>query len=146
MTYKAFDQYLHDACDPPARQAVTDYVKMKWGLDAKPNPNKYGVDLICYRQEKPVGYIEVEVRNWGVKLCPYDTIHIAQRKQKLFNNDLKTLMFVVTYDFQNAYWTTANEVQKAPLKEIPNRAVSKDEWFYDVPMDVWKFVDLTEKF
>jgi len=146
MAYKKFSQYLHDACDPPARVAVSEYVKMKWGLDAKPNPNQYGVDLICYRNDKPTGYIEVEVRNWGDKFCPYDTIHIAERKEKLFNNDFKTLMFVVTYDFENAYWTTADQVKKAPLKEIPNRAVSKDEWFYDVPIHEWKLVDLTEKF
>jgi len=146
MAYKKFSQYLHDVCDPPARIAVSEYVKMKWGLDAEPNPNQYGVDLICYRNGKPVGYIEVEVRNWGEKFCPYNTIHIAERKEKLFNNNLKTLMFVVTYDFENAYWTTADQVKKAPLKEIPNRAVSKDEWFYDVPIEEWKLVDLTEKF
>ena len=144
--YKPFNQMLHDACDPPARQAVSKYVQMKWGAKAIENPDKYKVDLICYKNDKRVAYIEVEVRDWGQKFCPYNTIHIAQRKQKLFQNDLKTLMFVVTRDFKNAYWTDAKNVQESPLMEIPNRAVKKDEWFYDVPIKKWKLIDLTELF
>ena len=146
MAYKPFNQYLHDVCDIPAREAVTKYVEMKWGYIAKPNPDKYAVDLIIYKKDKLVGYIEVEVRNWGQKFCPYDTIHIAQRKEKLFNNNLKTLMFVLTHDFNHAYWTNSDFVKESPLMEIPNKAVAKDEWFYDVPMDKWKLVDLTEPF
>ena len=146
MAYKPFNQMLHDACDPPAREAVAKYIKMKWGAEAKSNPDKYKVDLICYKKDKPVAYVEVEVRDWGEKFCPYETIHIAQRKEKLFNNDLKTLMFVVTRDFENAYWIDATNVKQAPLKEIPNKAVQKDEWFYDVPIEQWKLVDLTELF
>lgn len=145
-TYKLFNQYLHDVCDPPARNAVSEYAKMKWGIDAKPNPNKYGVDLICYKKNQIVGYIEVEVRDWGCIYCPYDTIHIAERKNKLFENNLKTLMFVVTSDFANAYWTFSENIKTSPLKEIPNRAVAKNEWFYDVPITMWKLVDLTQKF
>ena len=146
MAYKPFNQLLHDACDPPARVAVSDWIQMKWGGKCIENPNKYAVDLIVHKNDQKVAYAEVEVRNWGQKYCPYDTIHIAQRKEKLFNNDLKTLMFVVTHDFQHAYWITADKVKAAPLMEIPNKAVQKDEWFYDVPMDQWKLVDLTEPF
>jgi hypothetical protein len=32
------------------------------------------------------------------------------------------------------------------LIEVPNTAVSKGEYFYDVPKNMWKFVDLREIF
>ena len=62
---KPFSQYLHDVYDGPARKVVSDWVKMKWGLEVKDNPNKYGVDLICFRSSSPVGLLEVEVSQEG---------------------------------------------------------------------------------
>jgi len=86
---KKFSQSLHDKYDPPARKAVTDWIKMKWGLECIPNPNVYGVDLIVLRGGNPVGFVEVEVRGWAY--CHYPTIHLAQRKDKLFQQDLPVL-------------------------------------------------------
>ena len=40
----------------------------------------------------------------------------------------------------------ANKIKDCPLIEVPNRAVARDEHFYDVPKDLWKIVDLTELF
>jgi len=145
MEYKKFNQELHDRCDPPARQAVTDWVAMKWGLICKENPDKYAVDLIVYRKDQICGYIEVETRDWGVRHCPYDTIHIAQRKEKLFTNP-GTLIFVTTRDFENAYWCTAEDVKGSPLIEVPNRAVKRHEYFYDVPIELFKYVTLNLPF
>ena len=152
MEYKKFNQELHDLCDPPAREAVTDWVAMKWGLQAKPNPDKYGVDLIVYRKGQVCGYIEVETRDWGPKpsgfltfRCPYDTIHIAQRKEKLFTNP-GTLIFVTTRDFENAYWCKAEDVKSSPLIEVPNRAVKRHEYFYDVPIELFQYITLNLPF
>ena len=138
---------LHDACDPPAREAVSKYCKMKWGLDCISNPDIYAVDLIGYKCNVLRCYIEVEVREWvkdGV-YCPYDTIHIAHRKEKLLKNK-HTVVFVVTRDFKNAYWCKAENIKESPVREIPNRAVSEKEFFYDVPIEHFTLVDLTELF
>ncbi len=145
MEYKKFNQKLHDLCDPPAREAVTEWVEMKWGLQCQPNPDKYGVDLIVYRRGQVCGFIEVETRDWGTLHCPYYTIHIAQRKEKLFQNP-GTLIFVTTRDFENAYWCKADDVKNSPLIEVPNRAVKRNEYFYDVPIELFQYVDLTELF
>ena len=145
MEYKKFNQKLHDLCDPPAREAVTEWVEMKWGLQCQPNPDKYGVDLIVYRRGQVCGFIEVETRGWGTLHCPYYTIHIAQRKEKLFQNP-GTLIFVTTRDFENAYWCKADDVKNSPLIEVPNRAVKRNEYFYDVPIELFQYVDLTELF
>jgi hypothetical protein len=145
---KKFNQELHDVCDPPTREAVAAWIKMKWGAVAEANPDKYAVDLVIKKAGKLAAYAEVEVRNWLYEAthCPYDTIHVAERKRKLLNNDLPTLFFVVTRDFKNAYWTKAEQILNSPMLEVRNTAVAEGERFYDVPKKSWKYVDLTEPF
>lgn len=141
---KKFDQKLHDKYDPPARKAVTDWMKMKWGLECIPNPNVYGVDLIALRGGNPVGFVEVEVRGWAY--CHYPTIHLAQRKDKLFQQDLPVLFFALTQDLSHAYWCKAEIAKKFPLIEVKNFEVPNGEMFYDIPTTEFKYVDLTELF
>ena len=80
-----------------------------------------------------------------MEYCPYDTIHIAQRKEKLFTNP-RTTMYVVTRDLTHAYWIRANKIKECSIIEVPNTAVAREEYFYDVPKKLWKFVDLREIF
>ena len=141
---KKFNQQLHDKYDPPARKAVTDWVKMKWGLECRENPNVFGVDLIVLREGKRVGYIEVEVRNWAY--CHYPTIHIAHRKEKLFQQDLPTLFFALTQDLTHAYWCQAKVAKSYPLIEVKNFEVPNGELFFDIPVSQFMYVDLTEPF
>jgi hypothetical protein len=145
MQYKKFDQALHDICDPPAREAVATWLENLWYVDAQPNPDKYAVDLVLSKNGEQIGFAEVEVRDWGMNFCPYDTIHIAQRKEKLFAHP-RTTMYVVTKEYTHAYWIKAHKIKDCPLIEVPNRAVSKGEYFYDVPKHLWHFVDLREIF
>jgi hypothetical protein len=144
MITKKFNQALHDQYDPPARKAVTDWIKMKWGLDCRENPNVYGVDLLVYRANKLVGCIEVEVRGWDY--CRYPTIHIAHRKDKLFQQDQPVLFFALTQNLKNAYWMKAELVKGCPLIEVKNTEVSAGELFFDVPIKHFKYVDLTQLF
>jgi hypothetical protein len=141
---KKFDQRLHDKYDPPAREAVTKWMKMKWGLDCIPSPNVYGVDLIALREGNQVGLVEVEVRSWAY--CHYPTIHIAHRKDKLFQQDLPVLFFALTQDLSHAYWCKAEIAKKFPLIEVKNFEVPNGEMFYDIPITEFKYVDLTQSF
>ena len=141
---KKFNEQLHDKYDPPVRKAVTDWVKMKWGLECRENPNVFGVDLIVLREGKRVGYIEVEVRNWAY--CHYPTIHVAHRKEKLFQQNLPTLFFALTQDLTHAYWCQAKVAKDYPLIEVKNYEVSNGEMFYDIPVERFKYVDLTDPF
>jgi hypothetical protein len=142
--YKLFDKKLFDKYDPPAREAVTKWMKMKWGIDCIPNPNVYGVDLIALRGENQVGLVEVEVRSWAY--CHYPTIHIAHRKDKLFQQDLPVLFFALTQDLSHAYWCRADIAKKYPLVEVKNFEVPNGELFFDVPVKQFKYVDLTAPF
>lgn len=148
LAYKPFNKEMFDKCDPPAREAVTKWIKVFWGLEATDNPDKYGVDLVLYKNGRLVAYVEVEQRDWGVgaPYCPYPTIHVAHRKKKLFANKLPTLLFVCTTPLVNAYWVKTEIVETSPLIEVKNRAVKEDEWFYDVDIGHFNFVDLTQPF
>jgi hypothetical protein len=141
---KKFDQKLHDKYDPPAREAVSKWIHMKWGLFCTPNPNVYGVDLIVSRGGNPVGFVEVEVRGWAY--CHYPTIHLAQRKDKLFEQDLPVLFFALTQDLSHAYWCKAEIAKRYPLIEVKNFEVPNGEMFYDIPKSEFKYVDLTQPF
>jgi hypothetical protein len=145
MQYKKFDQQLHDECDPPARNAVAGWLKNLWYVDALPNPDKYAVDLVLSRNGQEFGFAEVEIRYWGVNYCPYNTIHIAKRKEKLFTHP-RTTMYVVTPDLTHAYWIRANKIKECPVIEVRNSEVPQGEYFYDVPVELWNWVDLTELF
>jgi hypothetical protein len=104
----------------------------------------YGVDLIAYRAGNPVGFVEVEVRSWN--FCHHPTIHIAHRKAKLFQQDRPVLFFALTHDLSHAYWLKAELVKECPLIEINNREVPSGEFFFDVPVSWFKYVNLTDPF
>ena len=141
---KPFSQYLHDKYDAPARKVVSEWVQMKWGVECKDNPNKYGVDLIVCRSGVPVGALEVEVRQEGFD--QHRSIHVAQRKEKLFQVNLPVLFFALTQDLHRAYYLKADLIKDCPLVEVHNRYVGKGEMFYDVPITMFKIAILTDVF
>ena len=141
---KPFSQYLHDKYDAPARKAVSEWVQMKWNVECKDNPNKYGVDLIVCRLGVPVGALEVEVRQEGFD--QFGSIHKAQRKDKLTLGNLPVLFFALTHDLHRAYWAKVSSLENCPLIEVPNKYVAKGELFYDCPIKLFKIAELTDLF
>lgn len=139
MQIKKFDQELHDKYDPPARAAVIKWIKNKWNLEAKDNPDIYGTDLIVYRDNEPVGYVEVEVRQWNP--CPFKTIHVPVRKKKILETP-KTLFFALTQDLSHAYWIKGCQVLGLPFWEMKDE--TKHEFYYDVPKNLFKYVNLND--
>jgi hypothetical protein len=142
MKIKKFDQELHDKYDPPARAAVAAWIEMKWGLQALDNPDIYGTDLIVHRDNKPVGFAEVEVRQWE-NHCPFNTIHVPVRKKHMLETP-KTLFFALTHDMSHAYWCKGITAMAFPFWEMKDD--TKHELYYDVPKHLFKFVDLRELF
>ena len=142
MKIKKFDQALHDKYDPPARAAVAAWLKMKWDFDTKDNPDIYGTDLIMGKNGIRVGFAEVEVRQWN-PTCPFDTIHVPMRKKHMLEVE-KTLFFALTQDMTHAYWIVGTKTLSFPTIEM--RDETKHEAYYDVPKELFKYVDLTEPF
>lgn len=142
LRIKKFDQELHDKYDPPARKAVADWIEMKWGLQALDNPDIYGTDLIVYRKGEPVGFAEVEVRQWSL-YCPFETIHVPARKKRMLETP-KTLFFALTQEMTHAYWIKGSTALNYSFWELKDE--SKHELYFDVPKELFKFVDLTDPF
>ena len=141
MKTKPFNQEVHDACDPVAREAIINFMAKTWNLTAMPHPDKYKVDLVVENEFMvPVGYAEIEMRDWDS--CPFPTIHIPRRKRKLFCNDMPTMYFVVSKSLKKAMWCNTEVILDCPLIEVPNRAVKAGEYFYDVPVVKFKEIVL----
>jgi hypothetical protein len=140
MRTKPFNQKVHDACDPPAREAVSRYIKATWDMNAWHNPDQYAVDLIIEKNKELIGYAEIEMRDWDH--CPFKTIHIPKRKDKLFNNDKRTIYFVVSRGMSKAWYIDTDVIKNSSVHEIPNKAVSQGEYFYDVPTYLFTEVSL----
>ena len=140
MRTKPFNQKVHDACDPPAREAVSKYIKATWDMNAWHNPDQYAVDLIIEKNKELIGYAEIEMRDWDH--CPFKTIHIPKRKDKLFNNDKRTIYFVVSRGMSKAWYIDTDVIKNSSVHEIPNKEVSQGEYFYDVPTYLFTEISL----
>jgi len=139
--YKPYEQSLSDRYDKPGREAVKKFLSKEWDLYAQ-DYKKYEVDLICTRNGKAKIFVEVEVRpsfRWDF---PFDTVHIPERKAKLFDNDLPTIYFVVNNNFTKALWINANQITNCDLVENPNKNIKQGEYFYSVPKKRFQFARL----
>jgi hypothetical protein len=141
MTRKPFDEELDKACDPETREAVKLWVRRNWQLFAE-DGEKYKADLLLKREGQPVAYAEVEMRSWGGKRCPHKTIHIAERKEKLLKNNLPTLMFALNDDLRYGYMCIAERILNCNKIEVKNKYVAENEYFYDVPIDYFRYIQL----
>lgn len=135
MKYKKFDKNLHDQWDELGRNAVIEFFRQR-GHICKSNTDKYGVDLILYRNEEPIGYAEVEVKpNWDNHKWPFKTVNVPSRKRKLLENDLPTWFFCVNNKGDYVMAVDAETVLNSPLLENPNKYIASGEYFYKVPVE-----------
>lgn len=130
MIRKPFEQDLHDKYDESGKRVVIKFLRDRYGFDAIPNTDKYGVDLLVFKDYEFIGNAEVEVRQWNI---PFDTIHVPSRKEKFF--DKETVFFAVTQDMKHVYWIKTEQIKNYQLKEVKNVKVKEGELFYDVPTD-----------
>ena len=143
MKTKRFDKTLHDQYDNSGREVVKNYFSSKLNITAKDNPDLYGVDLLLYRDNELIGYAEVEVRNnWKTNAFPYDTLNVPYRKKKLLDNDLPTFFFSVNSIKTRMFCCKAENVLGCEVKENPNKYVKSDEYFYKVPVNILKTIEL----
>jgi hypothetical protein len=138
MISKPFEQSLHDQHDSDGKRIVIDFFKNR-NIEARENPDKYGVDIILYRNEKPIGYAEVEVRlMWHGAKFPYSIVNVPFRKKKLLDNELPTYFFAVNKDLTHVLCCDSEVILNSPVEENPNRFVKRHEYFYKIPLEKTK--------
>jgi len=105
-------------------------------MEARDNPNRYGVDLHLYKDDLLVGYAEVEVRlSWKTVEFPYEDLNVPARKKKLLTQELPTYFFSVNKDGTALFHCEAAAVLDSEIKESRNKYVYQGELFYKVPLD-----------
>lgn len=137
---KPFDQALFDENDRVAKEAVRDFIKYQWSLDATEG-DKYGVDLIVRDGESIIGYAEVERRHNWVGQFTFQTVHVPYRKKKFFEMAKETALFAVSQDMSQAMGARGEDILASPVVRVDNRYMA-DEPFFDVPTEKWKTVEL----
>jgi len=140
---KQFSQDLHDQYDTFGRDRIIKYYADQ-GIELRNNPDQYGVDLIAYDDGDKIGYVEVEVRqSWKESIFPFDSLHVPERKKKLLENDLHTVLVSVNCYGTRAFICDYRTVLSSPLLESPNKFIAKGERFYKVDTRSINLVRLT---
>ena len=140
---KPFDKTLHDDYDEFGRSKVKTYFLNKYGIILKDNSDIYGVDLIAYKDDKKIGYVEVEVRaSWNKDIFPYNSLNIPIRKEKLLKNNLKTYLVSVNKLGTYAFICSDNAILSSSIEESKNKYVSSGEFFYKLNLKDIKLVKL----
>jgi hypothetical protein len=136
---KKFNNNLHKTYDELGRVWAINLFK-RYGLDLKNNPNKYGVDLLAYRENKLVGNVEVEVRDSWDGIFKFEDLNIPARKQKLLTNKLKSVLVAFNKNGSMCFICKDDVVLSSPLVEVKNKYVPKGEMFYKVKLSKIKLI------
>ena len=144
MARKPFSQKQHDQDDGPAKEVVAKYISRRWGMVATENEDQYGVDLLCHKDGKLVGCVEVERRHSWRGVFTFSTVHVPARKRKFFEDQTPSVIFSVRSDLRHAMWTRGQNVLESPVIHIDNKECN-DEDFFDVPLDKWQLVNLSKR-
>lgn len=140
--HKPFDSDLYTENDSKGKYAVSEYLR-KLGYEVKEG-DKYGVDLLCYKDNELAGYVEVEVRhNWQTSFN-FSTLHIPYRKHKFFNQNKTTLLFATNKNATQALWVRDTDILISPVENKPNKYM-ESEMFFVVPLSYCTKVYLQSK-
>jgi hypothetical protein len=142
MATKRFDKKLHEQNDERAPEIAKKYFSLH-GYELRDNPDKYGVDLLGYRDGEFVMYVEVEIKRvWTEEDFPYGSVQFPERKWKFCNLDKPTAFFMINNKCNRALLVTGKDLVASPLKLVSNVYMRKDENFFQVPLDKVTFVEI----
>lgn len=130
---KRFDRKLYEENDRKAKEAVAKLFEGS-KFSVKENTKKTAVDLLLYKGEEHVGYVECEFKRVWTGDFEYDTLQIPQRKYKYAQLDKTTYYIVFNNDGTKHMALKGEDLLSSPLKEVPNKYVYQGESFFQVPL------------
>jgi len=136
---KKFDRNLYNKTNTKAIRAGVSYLKSQDHsiLDKK---ETYGPDIIS-EKNGVLHYTEVETKlvwsgDWPVT---WEDVRIPERKSRLIalakSKNASLNFFIFNKEYTKAWQIRGDVVASCPLKEIPNRYVSKGEFFFIIPIN-----------
>jgi len=136
---KAFNPKAHARSDAPGKKTVIKYLK-SIGIEAIENPDKFGIDVIVPGSD--VTY-EVEQRSIWAENWFYSSVHVPERKKKFMQD--KMVYAVVNRDCTKILFCPSEVIREYKPIEVPNKAVSNGEEFYDVPLNKWTLREVSNE-
>lgn len=130
---KRFDKELYAANDNKAREAIKAILKDS-DYRVEDNIKKMGIDLLLYKGDAHIGYIECESKKNWTDNFKYDTLQIPERKRKYTGLDKKSFFVVFNKDFSQYMVVKDSELLNSPTKEVPNKYVHSGELFFQIPI------------
>lgn len=144
MKTKKFDEALHSKYDIMGRDIVKKFITHNFSLDVIDHPDKCDVDLILLENEKRVAYVEVEVRPaWKTHAFLFEDLNVPARKKKLLQKELPVYFISINKNGTALFIGNGSDIVKCKREEVHNKYVSSGEYFYKVPLNILKLVDLT---
>jgi hypothetical protein len=142
----SFSQAEHDKYDLKGRNYARA-IALKYGMSLEDNPDKLGIDLLVYRIKtgELIGYADAEVRPelWEGDQPKYNTIHAIQKKADDYSKlDLPAWYFSISGDGKYMLSCQFSEILKTKLIEVSNKREKKGEFFYNVPVSMWRKLSL----
>jgi len=140
---KPFEQEDYDKYDEPAKSAMAGHLWTKGHIVTVPEEN-YGADLYSEINGRKI-YHEVEVsKQWVKGDHPYPTGSIPERKIRLKQmcGDNELIFWMLRSDLGRALCFNAKHMIDDYLIEVPNYKVKSGEYFYRIPKNLGKELDL----
>jgi len=141
-TYKKFDKELFEANDLKARTATKLVVAQVYGVEVRDNPDKYGPDLMAYKDGEFVGYVECEIKRvWGLGEFQYDTVQFPERKAKFLK--LGSILFIMfNQDLSRCLMLNGETLASSPQVVVRNKYCPSGELFFQVPRENVEFLSI----
>ncbi len=139
---KRFDPELHKQNDELARKSIRSLLRGS-GFKVKDNPKVREVDMLLYKGDQHIGYIEAEIKRvWKGQSFPYENVQFPERKEK-YTKLGKPTVFVMFNEDQTSFLALhGNTMITSPKAEVPNKYVRAGEMFFQIPIDKVSMNDL----
>jgi hypothetical protein len=139
--HHTFNKDSYDKYDELARSLAKQLFK-RYEVELMDNSDKYGVDLLAYRNDVLVGYVEVEIKRTWQGLFKYTHLNVPVRKEKLLRMPLRAVLVTFSNDSKSCFICNDNIVLNSKIEEVKNKEVASNEMFYKVPINLIKLVTL----
>tara|TARA_R100001480_G_scaffold63449_1_gene75742 strand:+ start:1022 stop:1591 length:570 start_codon:yes stop_codon:yes gene_type:complete len=148
MISKPFDLDLYKRTDALGKDGVIKELQKYFpsNYTIKETEDRYAVDItVLDSTGTPYCYVEVEVKeDWHDNVWPFKSMHVPQRKNKFANLGKQTIFITFNADCTGYVACDNKTMLASSLKEIPNRYISSNEFFYDVNLNDIHRNDLTQ--
>lgn len=141
MKTKRFDKKLFKENDNKAKKIVSYFFQSR-GYKVIENPNKFGIDLQIFNNNKLAYLCECEIKKgWKTYKFPYSTVQFPERKKK-FMKKTGVIFSMINEPSTRMLIVKAKDILNSPLCEVPNKYITSGENFFQVALEKVNFLSL----